>query len=171
MEGFKVTTTLGQADWQALMRALAERANDRMGMWRFGRWISVGLWLFVVALAAIGSLMWPGLFDPLSLVAALVLFLVIAWLIGVRQRRAYKPADDGAFMGTMEFVFEPEYFEVTRAQSKSHNLWGLVRDVSHTDTHVMLWIDHVSAYTFRVADLPAPLTVQDAVTRLRAFVA
>ena len=66
MEGFKVTTTLGQADWQALMRALAERANDRMGMWRFGRWISVGLWLFVVALAAIGSLMWPGLFDPLA---------------------------------------------------------------------------------------------------------
>jgi hypothetical protein len=171
MEGFKVTTTLGQADWRALMQALAQRANDRMGAWRPGRWILVGLWLGVAALAAFGTYLWPGRFDALSLLAAVALFFVIAWVIGMRQRRAAVPADDGIFMGTMEFVFEPDYFEITRAHSKSHNGWGLVRDVTHTATHVVLWVDHVSAYIFRVADLPAPLTVQDAVARLRAFVA
>ena len=113
---------------------------------------------------------WPRLVQPGSLLASLALFIALAWAIGMRQRRAYRPADDGAFLGTTEFVFEPTHFEVTRAHSKSRNEWTLVRDVSQTATHVMLWIDHVSAYTFRVADLPSPLTVQDAVTRLRSFV-
>jgi Peptidase C13 family len=170
MEGFKVTTTLGQADWQALTRALTERANDRLAASGFRRWVPAALWFAAATLVVVCMQLWPRLVQPGSLLASLVLFFALAWAIGMRQRRAYRPADDGAFLGTTEFVFEPTYFEVTRAHSKSRNEWTLVRDVSQTATHVMLWIDHVSAYTFRVADLLSPLTVQDAVTRLRSFV-
>jgi hypothetical protein len=173
MESFNVRTTIGRDDWQALLRAVNVRVVEhtrRSGSW-FLRALPFVAWTVSVAFIVVLLEVRPRQFMLESMALTLVYFLALIWLFAWRQRRVYLPEEDGAFLGTTEFAFDRDGFEVTRANTRGRNDWALLREVTHTPTHIFLWIDRISGYVLRVADLPPPLTVEEAVARIRALAA
>jgi len=170
MESFSVTSDLAREDWNALMRAVHLRMQERM---RRGsllvRWAPLLVAVAVMAGICFTAYWWPGAIQVESLVLGFLLMLAFMAFIAAHGRRAQAPADDGSFYGRTEFRFAPEGISISRERSNAHSSWALVREISYTPAHVYLWIDNLAAYTFRVADLPAALTVDEAVARLRAF--
>ena len=171
MENFKVTTTLDPRDWQSLLRAIRLRVAERTRPRGLLRFLPAAVWIAITAIAVWIFQTWPRLFNPESMLMAIALFVAFLLIVTWRQRRAMRPAADGAFFGPVEFTFTPEGFEVVRTNTHARNRWPVLRDVTQTATHVFLWTDEISAYPLRIADLPAPLTADEAVARIRAFAA
>ena len=126
-------------------------------------------WLGTVILIVILRRLWPASFNPEAMVTGALMFAAWILLLGWRQRRAMRPAEDGACLGTVSFDFRVDGFELSRRWSTTRYQWPIVRQITHTATHIFLWVDNTAAYPIRVADLPAPITMDDAVARLRQF--
>jgi hypothetical protein len=170
MESITVTTTLDRGDWQALLRACMERANERKrqrslvaraapGM------VWLGLTLGLVALMGAR----PDFISIPAVVAAAVIFVAAARLLAYLQRSNFAPDENGAFLGTTSFEFSASGFAISRAHTRTHCDWTQVFDLSRTPTHIFVWIDTLSAYCMRVRDLPQSMTAEDMIGRLRAF--
>ena len=173
MESFSVRTTLTPADWHALMLNIgargsrAKQANDTV----VTRFAPAAMWA-----AAVGAFVFllntdPPLMRPLGMAIAVMIFFGTWWAQYLVQRRAYVPDEKGVFLGPAEFDFSAQGFQARRANSVSSNRWGLVREVTHSDDHVFIWIDVFSAYVIPARDLPAPMTAPAAASLLREFVA
>jgi len=170
MESFTVITNLGPEDWKALLRACGERARENLakGPW-YHRWMPFIVWVAMVALVVWLLQLKSRLFNLESLLISTVFVFGIVYAMAWRQRRAFRPMESGAFLGTTTFQFTPEHFVVTRAYSTARDQWALLCDITRTPTHVFLWIDAASTYCFRVADLPPSLSANEAVRRIQTF--
>ena len=172
MNSFGVKTTLNVADWHALsMQAHARIADAGKELSRFQIFAPKALWLILVAAFVFMLNSQPPLIRPLGIAISLAGFFGTWWLQYFIQRRGYTPRPGGAFLGDQQFDFEIGGFRTKRAYSEGFNRWSMVTEITHTDNHVFLWIDVFSAYVVPVRDLPAPLTVTEAVTRLREMAA
>lgn len=170
MDSFSVTSDLTQQDWAAQMHAVRMRMTERMrqGSWLI-RWAPLLGAAAAVAAMVLTEYLWPSAFQIESLLLGLVAMLAYMAFLASHARKQQAPAEDGSYLGRVELGFSPEGISISRARSSGHASWSLVRDISYTPAHVFLWIDHLTAYVFRVADLPAPLGVDEAVARLRAL--
>jgi hypothetical protein len=171
MESFSVRTTLNQGDWHALMAAARERmtnaVRDKGSL--VSRHAPKLLWLGLVAVLVFMMNTRPPLVQPLGLLLAGLSIGCAIWLVFVQQRRATAPDDQGAFLGDGQLEFEATGFQWRRANSDTFNRWPLVKEITHSADHIFLWIDSCSGYVLPVRDLPAPLTVATAVSRLKEF--
>jgi len=173
MESFSVRTTLNLADWQALMREAGNRfkGENREKGSLLMRAAPTALWLLFVAAFIFMLNTKPPLIRPLGILISLVGFFGTWWLQYFVQRRAFTPRARGSFIGDHEFDFEARGFRSRRVNSDAFNSWSLITDISHTESHLFLWIEGYSAYVVPGRDLPAPLTTEAAATRLRGFMA
>ena len=172
MESFSVKTTLNVADWHALsMQAHARMVDARGQLSHFEILAPKALWLILVGAFAFMLTRQPPLIRPLGIVIALAAFFGTWWLQYFIQRRGYTPRAGGAFLGDHQFDFEPGGFHSKRENSEAFNRWAIVTEITHSDSHVFLWLDVFSGYVVPVRDLPAPLTATEAVTRLREMLA
>jgi hypothetical protein len=170
MDNLTLRTTLGPEDWRALLlacnaRAIALRKARKPGM----RIAFIVAWVLLVATCFSLFKSAPQYFHPVGIFVGMGLlgFVVAFW--SMFARAGFEPVDDGAILGTTTFEFDSTGFNVTRKNSGGRSRWQAVREIAHTPVHIFLWIDSSSAYVIRVADLPAPLTVEDVVARLSAL--
>lgn len=169
MENFTVVTTLAAEDWRAYLRALRERASDRMATrpaWL--RWLPLAVYVVLVAIGVWLTQLYPRLVSFESILGTLIIVIAVIAMFALRNRNAFSPDENGAYLGRTEFRFEPGHFEVQRAHSFGRIDRALLREVTRTPTHVFLWIDSFTAYTVRIADL-APLGADEFVARLQAM--
>ena len=158
MEAFSARTTLNLADWQALLkeagtRFAAERQEQGSQLLRAA---PSALWLIFVAAFVFMLNTTPPLIRPLGIVISLVGFFGTWWLQYYIQRRAFTPRARGSFLGEHQFDFEAGGFRIRRVNSEAFNRWSLISSISHTDSHLFLWIEGYSAYVVPARDLPVP---------------
>jgi hypothetical protein len=170
MDSFTVTTTLDRSDWQALLKACIERANERKRQRSFFARAAPGMvWLGVtLGLVALMDAR-PDFISIPAVVAAAVIFVAATRLLAHLQRSNFAPDENGAFLGTTSFEFSASGFVVSRAHTSTHCDWTQLFDLTRTPTHIFVWIDTLSAYCMRVQDLPPSITAEDVIGRLRAF--
>ena len=105
MESFNVRTTLTEQDWKALMAAAAVRMaslkEQKATLLR--RTAPTITWLLLVAAFVLMLNTEPPLMSPLGLGIAVAIFFGFWWLQYFLQRRAYAPAERGAFLGESRF--------------------------------------------------------------------
>ena len=173
MESFNVRTTLTQQDWKALMAAAAVRMaslkEQKATLLR--RTAPTITWLLLVAAFVLMLNTEPPLMSPLGLGIAVAIFFGFWWLQYFLQRRAYAPAERGAFLGESQFEFEARGFHSRRVNSDAFNRWSLVKEVTCTDDYLFLWIDVFTAYVVPARDLPTPMNSHEAARRIREFMA
>ena len=173
MESFSVRTTLNLGDWHALMAAARERVIGaaRVKGSLIYRHAPKLLWVVVVVALVYMMNTRPPLVRPLGMLLVGVTIACAFWLVYAMQRRATVPDERGAFLGDRQIDFEADGFRASQVDSNTFNRWPLVIEVTHTADHIFVWIDSFSAYIVPTRDLPAPLTVSTAVSRLQEFMA
>lgn len=171
MEGFSVRTTLNRPDWNALTAAAGVRlTSTRQAKTNlYTRGAPVMIWLAAVAAIVFMLMSEPPLVRPMGFAIMCLIFFGTWWVQYWLQRRLHVPDDSGAFLGPHEFDFEPRGFRSRRFNSDAFNQWSLVKDITHSDEHVFLWIDAFSGYVIPGRDLPPHLTAPAAASRLREF--
>ncbi len=168
MEAFTVTTRLNLADWKILVRQVQKRAWRRAGL-MIGRWIAMGGWLCAAGVAAWLTVHWPRTFNVESMAIGAVLMLSYLLIAAARHRRGLRPGQDSRALDPSEYRFSSTGFEIRRPCSVSQNEWPVVREITRTPAHIILWLDHMTGFLIRIADLPAPMTADEAVSRLTAW--
>ncbi len=171
MDSFSVQTTLTQTDWRALMAAAGVRlASTRQARTNLvTRSAPTVIWVMLVAAFAFMFTTEPPLIRPLGVLISIAAFFGVWWAQYRLQQRLYAPDEQGAFLGTSAFEFESRGFHARRSNSDSFNRWSLIKEVTHSDEHVFIWIDAFTAYVIPARDLPAPLTAPAVASRLREF--
>lgn len=168
MEAFSVSSRLDLADWKLLVRQVQKRAWRRAGF-MIGRWITLLAWLCAAGAAAWLTVHWPARFNLESMAIGALLMVSYLMIAAARHRRGLRPGQDSRVLDPGEYHFGPAGFEVRRPHSVSQNEWAVVREITRTHAHIILWLDHMTAHVVRIADLPAPMTADDAFARLNAW--
>jgi hypothetical protein len=166
MEAFTVTTKLDLSDWKVLVRQVQQRAWRRAGPMP-GRFLALFVWAWVFAWLVWAMWRWPGEFSPGSMAIGVLMFGSLLWILMARHRRGLRPSPDSRMLETTVYDFRPDGFEVRRPDIVSRCQWTLIRDIARTPGHIFLWLDFATAYVIRIADLPASITADQAMARLR----
>jgi hypothetical protein len=170
MESFSVTTTLTREDWAELSHATRMRAAAHARrMSPLLRWLPLIAWVLVFGTMLLLADLWPEQFPLESMAVGFALAFGLGIFVAAKHKQLLVPAEDGAFFGRVEYHVGPQGIDTLRARSRGHSAWASVREISHTPAYVFVWIDHFSAHVLRAADLPASMTVDEAVARMRAF--
>ena len=168
MNGFTVSTRLGLDDWKALVRAVQKRAHHRARGLK--NWWLPGV-VFIGVIGITGALLerWPDTFNIQSMLVGMLVLLATVQFVTARHRRGLLPTADSVALSPTEFRFESDGFEVRREHSIVRNRWPVLIEITHTPRHIFLWLDYKTAYTIRAADLPASMSVEETVARLRSL--
>jgi hypothetical protein len=162
-----IESRLTTADWTALLKVMAERVHDRVGV---ARVLLAVLPLGLVAMLAT-YVQAPG--QPERALVAFALGVFAIWttslILARLQRRATIPDDDGHILGPVRTELSDEGIRTIRTTATSQTAWSAVRDVTVTDAHVFVWVDSVAAYILPIRDLPGGLDAKGLVERIREF--
>jgi hypothetical protein len=172
LESINVVTTLDRGDYSALVAAARKRMIEaRASRAWHRRALPFVVWVVFVAAIVVGMHRWPRVVNGTTLLVALASFLGGIYYMSYLFRAHRRKVSTELLVGRVEFGFDAAGFTVSRATWTTRHQWGSAKAVSHTPTHVFLWIAESSGYTIRVADLPPPMIAQDFVGRLRSFIA
>jgi len=169
MEAFTVTTKLDASDWKALVRQVQKRAWRRAGPMP-GRFLALFVWAWVFAWVAWLSWHSPEKVSAGSVAIGALLLGSLLVIVAARHRRGLRPPQDSRMLESTVYEFRPDGFEVRRNDIVSRCQWSLVRDIARTPGHIFLWLDFATAYVIRIADLPATITADEAMSRLEKAV-
>lgn len=166
METLRLSTTLRLDDWQALARATQVRLGQRSALGSIGIMLSAGL-VTVIALHVLERF---GLVpDVLGLTLGAALTVVCFALLFARQRRAWRPDEDGFFLGEFELELGPDGIRSRHRRGESQILWSALRGLTCTSQHVFLWVDRLSAVVVPRRDLPETLTAESLMSSVREW--
>jgi hypothetical protein len=169
MEGFSVRTTLNEQDWHAYQGASISRmANAKRtdSSWLM-RLVPTMQVFALIGVFVIMMFLRPPLLRPEGFLLVLATLVCIIGIQRWLHRRVTRPMKGGSFLGALELEFDSQGFRSRRSNSETSIRWPLVNDVTHTSTHVFVWVDAHAAYVIPARDLPPGMTSPAAAIRIQ----
>jgi hypothetical protein len=169
MEPFSVRTTLTLADWRAYQKTCAQQLR---GQQRF--WINAPA-MALIAAVTFGILWLMDTFNqelnPLSAFLGIAFAMAVILMARRRARESVNPEQGGAFFAPCSYEFGADGIQAVQQGLRLHSEWSRVRVITATAEYIYLWVDRFAAHIVPLRDLPAGMTGDDAVGRLRAWAA
>jgi Peptidase C13 family/YcxB-like protein len=164
-EPIVIELELTPADWDAWTAAWSAFARARVGSGRLRAALVLpfvlGVLVFTVGRADLRAL------PPF--VAGVGCFYLTAAITQRLYQRINRPDPNGFHLGRMRMELSPEGIRMERTHGSGTTRWPAITRVTRTSTHAFLWIDALTAYIVPLRDLPAGVTADELVARVRAL--
>lgn len=154
----EIQIKLEKEDWKKFQSHIERELPKRCKTWLDGLWGSLVTWV-VIALAFFFIFRQVDTFDwPTAATVGIFFILLTAFFfINVfRIRKAFEPAENGAFCGNHHFRFTDTGIESEGEGYKGFHSWETVKSVERTQGLILIYIDTVYAFIFPESKLSDP---------------
>lgn len=154
----EISIKLEADDWRKFQLYIEKELPKTVKSWTDGFWFNVILWtvitlIFLSLFQNSAKFHWPT--AGFVSVIFIVMFALFIFNL-VKQRKAYAPSEDGAFIGEHTFIFDEKGIRTKgKGYDGSHN-WSIVKRIERVNGMLLIFLDTAYAFVLPESKLENP---------------
>ena len=148
-------------DWQKFQSYIEKELPQTTKSWTCNFFTSMILWAVTTLLMLsffynVSSIHWP---TALTISLLFILIFALMKFNNIKLKNAFKPSDNGVFVGQHNIAFSDEGIESKGDGYICKREWRIVQKIERTHEMILIYIDTAYAYVLPVNKLDNPDTV------------